>query len=574
MSLLLLLVLLAALAATVWLDNAANRGVTFRAAGPPIPFSDGPAVGVNLYNLQFEPDPAAVARSFALARDLGARYARMQVPWEDIEIHARGDFEDRRNMATVGAVSAWDKYDRIVAAANAADVELIWRLERPPAWARQRALASPELQAGLLLDGNSTGPPDDYADYARFVRAVVERYDGDGLDDAPAHQRVRFFQIWNEPNLKGEWNWQEPHPEAFVDLLRAGAEAARAASPDAVILFPGLAPTDGLDSRAPMTELEYLDRVYRAGGAALFDIMSAQSYGLGQPPDEHRYIFLRGRDNWSWRQPVDTRNDVSRVVLLREVMEKNGDAGTSVWVTEFGWNSAPASIPAERRLTWGQPVTEQQKGDYLAGQIERARQEWPWMGAMNVWMLRYGGYADPDPADPTPYFALVSRDWRPLPSYQILRDYLARPAVAGVGSHPWASPAVEPIAGGWRLRFSGARATLVGGLAGEVAASIDGQPADLARTQIDGRQALRSAWLAEGEHTLELRGAPAPDYVMVDRARPWGWLWDYGPLALLAAIAAAGAAAMGALFNIVLSWRNVPASGACRRSRCSPPARR
>ncbi len=281
--------------------------------------------------------------------------------------------------------------------------------------------------------------------------------------------------------------------------------------------------------------------------------MSAQSYGLGQPPDEHRYVFLRGRGNWSWSQPVDTRNDVSRVVLLHEVMERNGDAGKPVWVTEFGWNSAPESIPAERRATWGQPVTEQQKGEYLAGQIERARQEWPWMGAMNVWMLRYGGYAEPDPADPTPYFALVSRDWQPLASYQILRAYLARPAVAGVGSHSWQSPAVERTADGWRLRFSGSRIGLVGDL-GAAEVMIDGLPATLSAEQIDGRPALRSAWLAEGEHALELRGAPAPGWFMVDRARPLGWLGDYGPLLLLAAITASGAAAMSCLFNIVLSW--------------------
>ncbi|MEI6778078.1 MAG: polymerase, partial [Chloroflexales bacterium] len=559
MAVLLLFVLLSALSATVWLDNAANRGVTYRAGADPIPFTDGPSVGVNLYNLPFEPDPAVVDRSFALAHDLGARYARMQAPWEDIEIHARGDFEDRRNLATLGAISAWAKYDRIVAAANAAGVELILRLERPPDWSRQRSLASPEFQAGLKLDGNSTGPPDDYADYAHFVRALVERYDGDGVDDAPAHQRVRFFQLWNEPNLMGEWNWQTPSPEEFVALLRTGAAAARAANPQAVILFPGLAPTDGLDWRAPMTELEYLDRVYKAGGADSFDIMSAQSYGLGQSPSEHRYIFLRGRGNWSWSQPIDTRSDVSRVVLLREVMERNGDAGTPVWVTEFGWNSAPEHIPPERRNTWGQPVSEQQKGDYLVEQIERARQEWPWMGVMNVWMLRYGGYTDPNPEDPTPYFALVSRDWQPLDSYRILQTYLARPATAGVGAHNWQSQAVEQINGGWRVRFNGARISLMGGIAEPYTVIMDGQAAITTRDEADGHQSLRSAWLPEGEHMLELRSTAAPDTFTVDRARPWGWFWDYGPLALLIAIAVSGAMAMGGIFTVVLSRIDVPA---------------
>jgi len=466
--LLLDLLLLVALGALVWFDNAANRGITFAPAPGPMPGGGPPVLGVNLFGRHLEPDPAAVTRSLDLTAGMGARFARMQVPWDDIEIHGRGDFEDRRNLEAVGAVLAWAKYDRIAAAANAAGVALIWRLERPPAWARQVAAATPEFQAGLLQDGNSTGPPDDLSDYGRFVGAVVERYDGDGVGDAPGSPTVRYFQLWNEPNLKNEWGWREPRPEELVELLRVGATAARVASPEAVLLFPGLAPTDGLDERAPMTELEYLDRVYKAGGADSFDIMAAQSYGLGQSPDEHRYVFLRGRNNWSWRQPIDTRNDVSRVVLLREVMEANGDAGTPVWVTESGWNSAPDTIPPERRSTWGAPVSEELKGAYLVGQMERARREWPWMGVMNVWMLRYGGYAEPDPADPTPYFALVTRDWRTLPAYNALRDYTSAPP--------------------------------------------------------------------------SLASAP-------ERSR--GWLWDYGPLLLLAAMVAAGAATLASLFPLL-----------------------
>ncbi|GAB4438101.1 MAG: O-antigen ligase family protein [Chloroflexi bacterium OHK40] len=540
--------ILAAMAAVVWLDNAANRGITFTPGPEPIPHAGGPVVGVNLFNIHLEPDPEAVRRSFELAAGMGARFARMQVPWDDIEIHARGDFEDRRNLEAVGAISAWSKYDRIVAEANAAGVALIMRLERPPAWARAVANATPEFQAGLLRDGNSTGPPDNLADYGRFVATVVERYDGDGQDDAPGSPTVRHFQLWNEPNLKNEWGWQEPRPEAFVELLRVGATAAREASPAAVILFPGLAPTDGLDDRAPMTELEYLDRVYKAGGAAYFDVMAAQSYGLGQPPDEHRYVFLRGRDNWNWRRPVDTRNDVGRVVLLREVMEANGDGGTAVWVTEFGWNSAPEHIPPERRFTWGAPVSEEQKGAYLVGQLQRARDEWPWMGVMNVWMLRYGGFAEPDPADPTPYFALVSRDWQLLPAYEALRSFTAAPAVAGVGAHLWSHPAVEPFDSGWRVRFSGTSISLVGGLEGVSAATLDGAPVTLARDNVAGRQVLSAPALPDGEHLLEVRGGPAPERLIVARARPLGWLWDYGPLALVAALALSAGATFATLF--------------------------
>ncbi|MBP1467167.1 O-antigen ligase family protein [Candidatus Chloroploca sp. M-50] len=536
--------LLVSFAGFVWADNALHRGVVFTPDPEPIPQADGPTLGINLFNVHLEPDPVAVQRSFELSAELGARFVRMQVPWDDLEIHGRGDFEDRRNVEAIGVVSSWAKYDRIAHAARAAGIELIWRLERPPVWARRQFEADPVFQAGLLVDGNSTGPPDDLADYAAFVRAVVERYNGNGVDDAPGSPVVRYFQIWNEPNLRNEWNWHDPRPEDFVELLRVGATAVRETNPDAVVIFPGLAPTDGLDFRAPMTELEYLDRVYRAGGAAYFDVMAAQGYGLGQSPDEHRYVFLRGRGNWNWQRPIDTRNDVSRVVLLREVMERHGDHATPIWITEFGWNSAPDHIPPERRMTWGPPVSETTKGEYLVGQMERARDEWPWIGVMNVWMLRYGGYAEPDPADPTPYFALVSRDWQIQPSFDILQAFATAPAIAGVGAHSWNHAAVAPLADGWRLQFAGTRIALVVDQANPVAVTINGDPVALRHAESDGRSLLVSDELPDSVHVLELQGPRAPVSFIVERSRRWAFWWDYGALGLLALMAVSGAATM------------------------------
>jgi hypothetical protein len=168
------LLLLLSFGALIWYDNALHRGITFRPASTtPIGSGTGPQLGVNLYNIHLEPDPNAVTRSLELARDLGAHYVRMQVPWEDIEIHARGDFTDRRNVEVVGVISAWAKYDRLVAEARRFDLELIMRLDRPPAWAREQFIANPYFQEGLKEDGNSTGPPDNNEDYANFVRAIA-----------------------------------------------------------------------------------------------------------------------------------------------------------------------------------------------------------------------------------------------------------------------------------------------------------------------------------------------------------------------------------------------------------------
>jgi hypothetical protein len=520
--------LLLALALFTLADNAFNRGITYAPAPPPIAWADVPRLGVNAYNIQYEAEPAKVTRTLELARDLGAHYVRMQMPWEDIEISSKGDFRDHKNDK-----DAWEKYDFIVKVANQLGLDLIVRLDRPPAWARAAAKETPEFKAGLTQDGNSTGPPDNYADYADFVRVAVGRYRG----------RVRFFQIWNEPNLKNEWNWRTPAPREFVDLLRAGYTAAKAANPAAVMLFPSLSPTDGKDKRAPMTELDYLDQVYTLGGAAYFDIMSAQAYGLGQPPDEHRYVTLSRHPD----RLIDTRTDVSRVVLLREVMERHGDGGKAVWISEFGYNSSPESIPAERRFNWGKPVSEEQKGEYLIGQLERARDEWPWVGVMNVWFLRWGG-PNPDPNDSTPYFAIVKQDFTPQPAYAQLKAFMAAAPVAGVGAHDWSHPAVAAAGNDtWRVSFSGQSFALLDPR-GPIEISIDGGPARAMNPLMERRVLPIAEELADGEHTALIHSANGPPSAfLVGRAAPLPWLWALSPALLLIALVVAGALSMRAL---------------------------
>jgi hypothetical protein len=498
--------LIGLLAALAWFDNTVHRGVTFqpREAGVFIPHTDVDQLGVNAYNIQFEPDPANVTRTLELAQQMGARYIRMQMPWEDVEIHAKGDFEDRRNPDHLR--SAWEKYDFIFAEMQRLGLEPIVRIDRPPRWARATANATEQFQRGLAENGNSTGPPDNYRDYADFVATVAARYRG----------QVRYIQIWNEPNLSYEWNWVLPEPERFTEMLRLAATAARQANPEVIILFPSLSPTDGLEPRiAPLSELEYLDRVYTAGGADYFDIMSAQAYGLGQPPDEHRYVSPR----LLWQRPIDTRIDVSRVVLLHEVMLKHGDSRKAVWVSEFGYVSAPADLPHN----WGSSVSREQQGEYLIGQLERARREWPWMGVMHVWFLRWGGAA-PDPRDPTAYFAIVGHDYEQFPAYRALQQYRSQPAWAGPGSHAWSHPAVTAVGENrWEVRFSGTALSIVGAT-GPMRVQINGATTQDLQPIMEQNLRPVAENLDDQQHTLiiESQNGPPRGFVVL-RAQPWEW---------------------------------------------------
>ena len=53
-------------------------------------------------------------------------------------------------------------------------------------------------------------------DYADFVTAVAERYRG----------RVKYYQLWNEPNIYPEWGGAAINPEAYAELLKAAGAVA------------------------------------------------------------------------------------------------------------------------------------------------------------------------------------------------------------------------------------------------------------------------------------------------------------------------------------------------------------
>jgi O-antigen ligase len=402
-------------AGSVWWDNAANRGLTPPPATP-IPFTDVSRGGVNAYLLHaeviFNPDGSVnpdnkVKRTLEMIAAAGMQWVRVQFPWEDIEVCGKGNFRDTCRGYDA---DAWAKYDYIVQEAKRNGLELIVRLDSPPNWARAGFRATEEVKIQEAAGKRVTGPPDHLADFGDFVATVAGRY----------RQELRFFQIWNEPNLPGEWNYHRQDPAELVAMLRLVRERIKAVNPNAVILFPALSPTDGRGEG--VNDLEYLQGVYNAGGRDHFDIMSAQLYGLGQPPTEHRYI----KPGDSPLHPIDTKTDVGRVVLLREIMMRNGDERKAIWVSELGWNSAPKTLgPAA--LTWGEPVSEELKGEYLVQAMQRAQREWPWMGPMCIWMFRWGG-EPPNPNDPTPFFQLVDFDFNPLPAYTAVKNYLTTAA--------------------------------------------------------------------------------------------------------------------------------------------------
>ena len=182
-----------------------------------------------------------------------------------------------------------------------------------------------------------------------------------------------------------------------------------------LVLAAGLSPTlEGYGSNWGLNELVYLQAMYDAGARDFFDILSANPFGFADPP--------------AAPASPETLN-FSRVLLLREVMVRNGDTNKAVWFNEYGWNAAPADFSADR-LIW-QRVTEEQQARYTMQGLRLAQDQWEWAGVFCYWYFRQVG--DIPPEAPEYYFRMVDVDFTPRPVYLALKE--TSPAVRVAG--PW-----------------------------------------------------------------------------------------------------------------------------------------
>ena len=101
----------------------------------------------------------------------------------------------------------------------------------------------PQAQGAFGEFGNLLYAPCDAEAYAAWVTALVERYDGDGVDDMPGLQYpIQHWEVLNEPEMQGPelCFFQEP-PQSYVELLAISYAAIKSADSTAVVLLAGQA---------------------------------------------------------------------------------------------------------------------------------------------------------------------------------------------------------------------------------------------------------------------------------------------------------------------------------------------
>ncbi len=465
--------------------------------------------GVNTF-LEQEVETQKRELAVQMIAEAGFHWVRQEFPWEDIEIHGKGDFEDRRHEPHR---SAWEKYDHIVDLAEEYELEIIARLSNPPAWSRAQ--------------GDEVGafaPPDDLADYGDFVETVARRYRG----------RIRTYQIWNEPNIYPEWGKQPVDPEGYTELLRVGYTRVKAACPECVVIAGALAQTIPLGPR-DLNDFVFLQRMYDAGAGQYFDVLAVQGYGLWSGPTDRR---MRPRVL-----------NFSRPLYIREIMVKNGDINKPIWITEMNWNAPPENLPSK---PFGY-VTLAQQARYAVQAYQRAQSEWPWVGVVSFWFFKRA--TDTEQDQPMYYFRLVEPDFTPLPVYDALLEYMhsdearvLHPGVyqedhwslsyqgswesredpsAELGAVQYASGDSQTTASTLEFTFEGTDLWLNAGPqngAVTLACRIDGGSEEQLRLEDSQERCYRLARaLARGRHTISIRvesGALAIDSLVIRTRAP------------------------------------------------------
>lgn len=403
--------------------------------------------------------------------DDGFVWVRHSFPWSQIE-REPGDFD-------------WSGPDRVIGALS------------------QRS----ELKLIAVLEDDPPSPPDDPARFAAFAGGFAARY-GDA---------VAAYQIWDEPNLAANWGGRPVSPPAYADLLARSSAAIRSTDPGALVLLAGLAPTTESGPQN-LGEARYLEQLYRTGSAASFDLVAAKAYGFDTGPSDRRVD--------------ESVLNFSRVLLLREVMVAHGDGDKAIWISHWGWNALPEGWTGAPSI-WGQ-TDQATQASWTVEALDRARGEWPWMGAMVIENLRAAGprrmTEGSGPTDPRWGFSLLKPDGSPRPVYAAVTEWAhALPDAAPLGGYPvdnrWAT-----YDGSWRPGPLGADPGP--GAPGRLGLDVGlPEPGDRATFRFDGTAVAltvrRGPYL--GYLTVTVDGEPANSLPRDEQGRAYLILYDGEP---------------------------------------------
>ena len=195
--------------------------------------------------------------------------------------------------------------------------------------------------------------------YQAYLRALVERYDGDGQDDAPGSPRIGHWEVENEEDFDlamsddgiDHGSCFGGQAAAYADHLRASHKAIKDADSTATVLFGGVAYDRLYNGPAGHSPTGPFD--YEFVGNVLASLTTRYSVESGYPFFDWMavHIYNDFRNNWDGQQPYN-QELAAKVAHLRDNQLLRSGVydlrSRPIVVTEVGLSSAPADAFTHR----------------------------------------------------------------------------------------------------------------------------------------------------------------------------------------------------------------------------------
>jgi hypothetical protein len=335
-----------------WLTSLAMGPRIFRrslvAAGTILSLVVAPAVHAGPHPLVTAVvDPAAFSgpeSQLALQRvhDAGASVVRISIDWASIAPLERPLKWNPGDPAAPGY--KWNDLDSQVIGAKAAGLEPLVSIYGVPGWARVDRI---KYHRPILGELNA------------FALAAATRYGG----KTPDLPRVRYWQVWNEPNLNTyltpQFNGKTPvSPKFYRAMVNNFASAIHQVHADNLVVAGGLSPftvkNKYFESVAPLDFMRRMLCMSKGSKphpvcktAVHFDVWSHHPYTSGGPT--HHAMLP---DDVSLGDLPEMKELLSAAARSGQIVSRRP---VRFWVTEFGWDTNPpdkGALPVRLQARW------------------------------------------------------------------------------------------------------------------------------------------------------------------------------------------------------------------------------
>jgi hypothetical protein len=245
----------------------------------------------------WDPDngPGLIDREIPILRDLNIAVLRIEFPWWGIEKRKKGDFD-------------WSRTDMIVGGVHAAGIQLAPVVVFTPQWAASGCSNPATGCESEALARTCPARAPSATDFADFVFAIVSRYRG----------RVRFWELWNEPDLP---NYFDGTAGDYAQrVLIPGYDAVKRADASAQVIFGGPSSANA----------QWINAVLSTGGD--FDIMAYHDYrGVRSAMEGAGVMAELARGKPVWLNEFGTEQRSRQPGLIRGILGVRSTLAACLW---------------------------------------------------------------------------------------------------------------------------------------------------------------------------------------------------------------------------------------------------